>query len=94
MAKKQTTRRTSKSAAPKTKGPGVVASIIEVLSKATKTKPVTKEALLKQLVKRFPDRTPEAMTRTINCQLPSRLIKEKGLKIQSNDKNPRGYWIG
>lgn len=99
MTAKQTTRKTPKAAAPKSKatdklkGPGVITSIIEVLSKATETKPVTKEDLLAQLVKRFPDRTPEAMTRTITCQVPSRLLKEKGIKVQSNDDKSRGYWI-
>ncbi|QEG39389.1 hypothetical protein [Roseimaritima ulvae] len=77
----------------KPKAPGVIASIIEVLTKATKTKPVTKEQLLAQLVKRFPERTPEAMTRTINCQVPSRLLSDKGIKVQSTDKAPKGYWI-
>ncbi|WP_286764260.1 MULTISPECIES: hypothetical protein [Rhodopirellula] len=92
-AAKPKTAAKTKPTSSKPKGTGVIATIIEVLSKATKTKPVTKDALLTQLEKRFPDRAPEAMKRTINCQVPSRLLSDKQIKVQSNDAKPRGYWI-
>ena len=69
---------------------GVIATIIESLTKATKTKPVTKDQILAKLVKQFPDRSPDAMKTTINCQVPRRLQNDKELKVLQNDN---GYWI-
>ena len=77
----------------KTKSPGVVASIIEFLTKASKTRPLTKDQLLAKLAKRFPDRAESSMLRTINCQVPNRLWTDKEIEVQKNDKKPAGYWI-
>ena len=60
------------------KAPGVIASIVEFLEAG---KAMTKEQILNRLVKRFPDREPSALIQTINCQVPTRLRKEKKLKI-------------
>src|SRR5690242_9905472 len=65
------------SAKAKDKGPGVIGSILEFLMAATKDAPLTKDALLDKLAKRFPDRDADAMRKTINCQVPGRLSKEK-----------------
>lgn len=103
MAKKKaaatTTKKTTaskpkaaKKKTPATKSVGVIGSIIEFLTKATKTKPLTKEQLADQLEKRFPERGRDAMLRTINCQVPTRLRKEKELDVQRNDEKG-GYWI-
>lgn len=70
------------------KGPGVIATIIEVLKKG---KPVTKEAILAVLVKRFPDRNAESMGKTINVQIPNRISKEQKIKVKNTEK---GYVIG
>lgn len=70
--------------------PGVIASIVEFLRGATEAAPVTKAEILTRLVARFPDRTAEAMKKTIGCQLPSRLRSEKGLDVRQNE---RGFWI-
>ena len=72
------------------KGPGVIASMIEYLQAATAAKPITKKVLLAKLAARFPDREETALYRTINCQLPSRLVKEKKLAIK---KNENGYFV-
>lgn len=69
------------------KGPGVIATIVEVLKKG---KPVTKEAILAILVKRFPDRSAESMGKTINVQVPNRIAKEQKIKVEKTDK---GYVI-
>lgn len=80
-----------KSAAPKkdkpAKGPGVLASILEFIQKG----PITKEKILKQLEKRFPDRESEAMAKTINAQIggkksPCRMEKERKVKFVISDK--------
>lgn len=97
MSKKTTTTKATKGKGTKAtkkttepKGPGVIASIIELLQAATAKKPLSKSALLDKLVARFPDRTREAMHKTINCQVPFRLRKDKELEVHSNDE---GYWL-
>jgi hypothetical protein len=74
----------------KPKEGGVIATIVEFLGVATKEKPLSKPALLAKLKTRFPDRGEVAMMRTINCQVPARLRKEKGLDVQRTDD---GYYI-
>lgn len=69
------------------KGPGVIATIVEVLKKG---KPVTKEAILAVLVKRFPDRDADSMGKTINVQVPNRIAKEQKVTVEKTDK---GYVI-
>ena len=69
------------------KGPGVISTILEVLQKG---KPVTKEAILAVLVKRFPDRSQESMGKTVNVQVPNRIAKEHKVKVEKTDK---GYVI-
>jgi len=65
---------------------GIIDTIISLL----KTKPITKEDIVKALVKKFPDREEKGMTSTVSIQLGGRLEKDKGLKIQKSDK---GYSI-
>lgn len=72
-----------KSAPKKAKGPGVIASIQEIV---TDKGPITKAGILKILVKKFPDRDEEAMGKTVNVQLPNRMSKEKGINIEVDDK--------
>lgn len=88
--KKSATKKTPAKKAPAAKGPGVIASIIEFLTKATAKRPLSKEQLADRLEKRFPERGREAMLRTINCQVPSRLKSDKNITVNKNDK---GYWI-
>lgn len=75
MAKKKTTKKATK------KNPGIIAYIVECLKK----KPHTKQELLAKLTKKFKDRKPEAMIKTIHCQVPSRLkAKYKITKDKDN----------
>ena len=67
----------------KTKKVGVIATIVDCISK----QPITKENILKILVKTFPDRLEEAMKKTINVQVPNRIKKEKNDSLTKNDKN-------
>lgn len=76
--------------APKEKKPGVIATIIEILSNASSSHPVTKETIAHKLAKAFPDRDAEGMAKTVNVQVPTRLGSDKGLVVQ---KNAEGYWI-
>jgi len=76
----------SKKNSKKAKGkPGVIKAIIGAL----KNGPITKESILKQLINNFPDRPSEGMKKTINIQVPSRLVKE-GFKVKNKDD---AYWI-
>jgi len=63
--------------------PGILASIIEFLQNNA---PITKEQILKRLIKRFPGRPPKGMKRTVWSQLPPTdlLGKKKGIKIRKN----------
>jgi hypothetical protein len=70
--------------------PGVIASIVEFLREATEATPLSKAGILAKLTERFPDRPPEAMKKTIGCQVPSRLRSEKGLAVR---QNAGGFWI-
>lgn len=72
------------------KRPGVIATIIELLKNATSKKPVTKDAMLKTLTKRFPDRGEDKMKATLSMQVPAGLRTEKGLEVS---KNENGYWL-
>lgn len=72
------------------KGPGIIAAIFDILKATSKTKPVTKDEILKQLGEKFPDRELDSMKATINVQIPSRMSKEKGVTIIHGDK---GYYI-
>ena len=63
------------------KGEGVLATILKTIT----DNPTSKEGILKQLVKKFPDRVEDAMKKTINAQIPNRMAKEKGIKITEKD---------
>ncbi len=96
MATKTTTKPKTKPESVATdtaKAPGVIDSIAEFLTKATKTKPITKDQVLAKLVTRFPERSEASMKTTVSLSVPGYLTKKKGLTIQANDKTPRGYWI-
>ena len=66
------------------KGPGVIASILEFVTKAGK-KGISKESILTKLTTRFPERVSEGMSKTINVQLPVRMSRERKVKIVKLD---------
>lgn len=78
-----------KSKSEPAKGDGVIATIAGLLMKASEKKPTTKQAVLDELVKKFPDRDAKSMQSTINHQIPS-YLKKAGYKVEKSD---RGYWI-
>jgi hypothetical protein len=65
--KKTATKKTAKSstAAAKPKGPGVISTIVEMISR---TEGASKDEILKILVKKFPERDPDGMSKTIIIQ--------------------------
>jgi len=70
----------------KEKGPGVISSILDII---TKDGPVTKDKILAKLVKLFPDREEDKMKKTVAVQLggnPSRMEKERKIKFVRDDE--------
>ena len=86
--KKATKKSTEKKSTTEKKTPakrakvGVIATILSIIEK----KPTTKEKIVEQLAKKFPDRDPESMAKTVGVQLPTRLAKDRGVKIVKDDK--------
>ena len=79
---------------PKQKKPGILAVIVETLTKASKTKPVTREDITAALVKQFPDRDPKGMKSTVSSQVPSGLKAEKNIVLGTDGKKPNaGFWM-
>lgn len=74
-----------------TSGPGVIASLLEFLGKASAKKALTKPALLDKLCERFPDRDRDSMSKTVAVQIPGRLAKEKGVEVSGDSK--AGFYI-
>jgi hypothetical protein len=71
------------------RGPGVIGEIAELLKKAKKNSPITKEEIVKHLAKKFPERSAESMKKTVAVQVPTRISAEKGLNVKKGDK---GYY--
>jgi hypothetical protein len=57
-------------------GTGVVATIAQLIIDSGK-KGITKEDILKQLVKKFPDRAEKSMKNTVNLHVPGLMSKER-----------------
>jgi hypothetical protein len=70
--------------------PGVIESIIEILRQHDESNPISKPAIVQDLVIRFPDRSENSMKSTVDQQVSSKLRKERGLMVR---KNNRGYWL-
>ena len=57
-------------------GVGIISTIAELVKQAGK-EGITKQEILNELIKKFPDRNAESMKKTINIQVPNRISKEK-----------------
>lgn len=68
---------------PKQSGPGVIATIVACIEGAGK-KGVSKEEILAELIKVFPDKDANSMKSTINVQVPARISKER-FKVENKD---------
>jgi hypothetical protein len=71
-------------------GPGVIATIFSLVSKAD-DKGITKAAILEKLIAMFPERASEGMEKTINVQLPKRMSKERDVKIVKSEVG--GFYV-
>lgn len=86
-ASKKKTEKTS--ATKKQKTPGVIMSILEFVKSHG---PISEEKILSLLKRRFPDRNPESMGKTIKAQLPNRMSREKSINIKVDNKDR--FYIG
>lgn len=69
-------------AAKEPKGPGVIATILDIV----KSGPHSKEEILTKLTAAFPSRDATSMKNTINVQLPARMSKERGVEIVKDEQ--------
>lgn len=101
-AKGKTPPAKGKAPAPKAKAkdddgekkPKVIASIIEMLQAASKSKPITKAEILAKLAKIFPDKVVEpghGMHITVTVQVPKRLREDRQLDVRGDTKT--GFWL-
>lgn len=79
----KTVDKAAKKSKTTTKKIGICDTVIEVLSKG---KAVSKEHILKVLVKRFPDRAEESMKRTVSMLVPSKLRSLKNIEVVKDKK--------
>jgi sugar-specific transcriptional regulator TrmB len=80
-AKKEAVKKEKKF--PKQSGPGVIATIVSCIEGAGK-KGISKDEILAELVKAFPDKDANSMKSTINVQVPARISKER-FKVENKD---------
>src|SRR5439155_1005603 len=66
--------------------PGVVDAVVSILGKASPDKSVTKKDVLDKLEKMFPDRRRESMWNTVSSQIPNRILRERGVKVEGDNK--------
>jgi hypothetical protein len=67
------------------KGPGVITTILSLVTNSGKTG-ISKADILSKLTEMFPDHNPEGLGKTISVQLPKRLSKERNVKIEKTEK--------
>lgn len=78
------------------KRPGVIACIVEMLRNANADTPISKLDILTELVKRFPERGSDKLQATLTMQVPSGLLIEKKIKVQTvvdQSSKVRRYYI-
>ena len=77
---------------PKTKTTISKMGVIEVIRTAIFTERLTKTEILEVLVATFPERDSNKMTKTINAQLPSRIVKAgQEMDAKKNAKGIQSY---
>ena len=73
------------------KGVGIIDTIIAILRKASKVKPIRKSAIVAKLVKKYPDREESALKSTVNSQVPHSIQERRGEKVFGTAE--KGFWM-
>lgn len=92
----KTKKPVKKKAAKKSKGPGVIQTIFDCITKA-KGDGVSEEDILKHLVKTFKEKSKDSMANTIKAQIgtkksPCRMEREKDVKFKITEKKDVRYF--
>lgn len=88
MTKKTEGKKEQKPKKESAKGTGVIATIASLIEDSGK-EGISKDEILKNLTKKFPDRSPQSMKNTINVQVPNRISKEKFTVERTEDDKYR-----
>lgn len=77
--------------APRKKsGPSMVGTVIELLRKASEDKPITKDRIHAQLMKKWPDHNPDSVKDSVSWYI-STMQKKQGIEVRKDGKG--GFWI-
>ena len=77
---------------PAAKGPGVVVTIISILTtRASRKSPLTRKQLHEYLVAAIPQRDPDKLLATVKAQLCESGLISRGVDLRGNVKD--GFWI-
>lgn len=87
-AKKKPAKKAPAKKSAKAKAPRVIETMIELLQKASASKPILRADLIAEIAKRT-GRNASSVGHTVSCQL-SRIPHERKLDVK---KNENGYWI-
>lgn len=85
-------RRGVRSTPPSGRHPGIGKAIIDILTKATPGRPVTKMEILEELCRRFPDREKTGMYLTVQSLVP-RTINKRGAYVVGHDEKKKHFWL-
>jgi hypothetical protein len=61
--------------------PGIIEAIASIMKGTSKTNSLTHREVLDQLVAKFPDRDEKAMAKTLSGQIPTGLMRTRGMEI-------------
>lgn len=74
----------------KKSGPSMVGTVIELLRKASEDKPITKDRIHAQLMKKWPDHNPDSVKDSVSWYI-STMQKKQGIEVSKDGKG--GFWI-
>lgn len=83
-AKRQELRKLTGKDSKKEKGPGVITTILSLVTDSGKTG-ISKSDIHAKLVEMFPEHAPDGLMKTIAVQLPGRMSKERNIRIEKKD---------
>jgi hypothetical protein len=75
--------------------PGIIEAIANIMKGTSKTNALTHREVLDQLVAKFPDRDEKAMAKTLSGQIPTGLMRTRGMEIgweKKQGENKRYYF--
>jgi hypothetical protein len=74
-------------------GGGLTGALAGMLRLASRKAPLTRADAVRKLCKRFPGFDPADVARFVDTNLPNRLRRFRGLRVENDGHSPRGYWM-